>query len=93
MKKASPRPHLGSCPLCEQGLIRIARCPHCEEWSAICDDCEAIWGDPHAVFDAKPNSQHPYCPHCKESVRKWSFGTKQEISKAGFADLIEGTSQ
>jgi len=81
------------CPLCEQGHIGIARCPHCEEYCALCDDCEAIWRDPYGVNSSKPNGQHPYCPHCEEAVNRWIFGNRIQLSKAGFDDLIDPNSR
>jgi len=92
MNQNAFRPHLGRCPLCEQGLIRVVRCPHCEEWSALCDECEALWKEPQLVFEIRPNSQHPYCPHCQEPVKKWFFATRKDLHEAGLDELIEGTS-
>lgn len=88
MKNNSARPHLGNCPVCEQGLIHIARCPECEEWSAVCDDCEAVWKDPAQVFQSPPDSQHPECPHCGAVVSKWSFGSRKQLHNAGFDHLF-----
>ena len=92
MNKNAARPHLGHCPLCEQGLIRVVRCPQCEEWSALCDDCETLWKDPQFALENKPDSQHPYCPHCHESVKRWIFATYKDLHQAGFDEFIEGTS-
>lgn len=44
------------------------------------------------VRDRRPNSQHPYCPHCQDSVAKWRFGTHKQISQAGFEDLLDDDS-
>jgi len=90
MKKNSLRPDLGNCPVCEQGLVHIARCPLCDDWSAVCDDCEAIWSKPSLVFRSRPDSQHPECPHCQGMVPRWNFGTRKQLHDAGFGHLLEG---
>lgn len=89
------QPYILSCPCCEQGLIRIGICPDCGQMAAICDECEAIWKDPAQVKSsarAKPDGQHPICPHCHHKVEAWQFPTAQELKTAGLDDLIAGQS-
>jgi hypothetical protein len=80
---APRRPHLGACPRCEQGLLRLVRCPRCKQLSVLCDDCEALWSDPQATAKRPPDGRHPLCPHCGHAVAKWTFATAQTIRKLG----------
>lgn len=89
------QPYLLSCPCCEQGLIRIGVCSSCDRMAAICDECELIWKEPSEIkskADAKPDGQHPICPHCGKKVDAWQFPTTQELKTAGLGDLIAGQS-
>lgn len=86
------RPHLGECPLCEQGLIRVVRCPHCRSVSALCDECEAIWSKPRHFRRSSPASQHPQCPDCKTDVAAWEFLTPGELKSQKLDGLVKGTS-
>ncbi len=80
--------HFGACPLCEQGHIRPARCPECDDWVALCDECEAIWSDPRAFASTKPSSQHPKCPHCGKDVDRWKFPNEKQLRRYGLENLI-----
>ncbi|SFI55998.1 hypothetical protein [Planctomicrobium piriforme] len=85
---SSTHPHLGPCPICEQGQIRAARCPDCQGWVALCDECEAIWSDPRQFKTTKPTAQHPTCPHCGTTVEKWKFPNEQQLVRYGLEDMI-----
>ena len=89
---ATTRPHLGTCPLCEQGLIRVVRCPQCHCISALCDECEALWAKPRAFRKTPPDSQHPRCPDCQTDVEQWQFLTPGELKGQNLDGLVQGTS-
>ncbi|MCA9072422.1 MAG: hypothetical protein KDA84_26035 [Planctomycetaceae bacterium] len=89
------QPYISKCPCCEQGLVRIALCPACDQMAAICDECEAIWKDPAQIKSSahtKPDGQHPACPYCHEEIDKWQFPSTQELKSKGLGDLIAGQS-
>jgi len=83
-------PHFGSCPVCEQGQVSPARCPDCGGWIAICDECEAIWSDPRAVRQSRPDGAHPVCPHCSQKVERWNFPNEKQLQRYGLEDLVAG---
>ena len=61
--------HLGECPMCVNGLVRV-RCCECPEGSvhcyAICDECEAMWLEPSTSSEARfPKARDPLCPICQ----------------------------
>lgn len=92
MTGETARPHVGACPLCEQGLVRVVRCPRCRHVSAFCDECEAIWTSPRHVRDTGPSGQHPRCPSCTQKVRRWTFLTARNLRNHHLDDLIAGES-
>lgn len=91
--ESTNRLHLGECPLCEQGLIRVVRCPQCRSISALCDECEAIWKKPRSLRNTPPASQHPQCPDCKRDVEQWEFLTSAELKGQNLDGLVKGVSE
>ena len=70
MKSTPPSPwiHIGECPFCVNGLVRVRSC-HEENNDlhlyALCDECEAIWLTPSTEDERIfPDPEQPVCPCC-----------------------------
>lgn len=95
MSDPTPKPYIARCGLCEQGVVRVVQCSECGMFSALCDECEALWkapATPHANPAAPAEGQHPKCPHCEENVTGWNHFQDEKLAAAGFGDLIVGRS-
>ncbi|MFK7736975.1 MAG: hypothetical protein AB8B50_13150 [Pirellulaceae bacterium] len=83
MKETPPNPwiHIGDCPVCVQGLVRIRTCTGGNagvQHFAMCDECEAIWLEPDTSTEKQfPDAENAKCPICEEdlfgSASRWSL--------------------
>jgi hypothetical protein len=51
---------IGTCPVCSQGRLLIARDESSSELYVVCEECEAEWADPEAAkeIDAATRNAH-----------------------------------
>ncbi|MFN3191627.1 MAG: hypothetical protein ACE361_14045 [Aureliella sp.] len=85
MNESTPNPwiHIGECPECVDGLVRVRTC--CKPGSgkelqlyATCDECEATWLAPDtATENIHPDPENAACPICDEPLfgdcSRWSL--------------------
>lgn len=74
MNNTPPIPwiHIGECPFCVNGLVRVRSCKsdgNDRHLYALCDECEAMWLTP-STSDEKhfPDAETPQCPICSASL-------------------------
>lgn len=74
MKESPQEPwiHLGDCPVCVDGIVRVRVCEgDCsgKQLYGLCDECEAIWLEPDTATEKHfPDAVNPLCPTCGESI-------------------------
>jgi hypothetical protein len=68
----SPWIHIGECPVCVNGLVRIRACQSKageKHLFAMCDECQATWLEPDTnskrIF---PDAENALCPICSQSL-------------------------
>lgn len=81
--------HVGSCPICGDGLRGIRVC--CGELVVVCDECDALWSSP-ALTDRISTSADPVCSHCNKSLwgdqARWA--RRQDVETAGWWPDVAG---
>ncbi|MCA9196964.1 MAG: hypothetical protein KDA87_05470 [Planctomycetales bacterium] len=88
-------PHAGSCPVCENGLLRFQQCENCYAVSLICDECESSWSDVVAIsnnLSTPPDGSYPYCVRCQANSN-WIYLNPLGIEQAGLTPFIRGESR
>lgn len=98
--------YVGGCPVCEQGLLLIAKCHSRDELFVVCDECETSWAEPAEVGRPRDPSygrvEHIIKDVCGEVIaevygRKEPFllhplaaATESEIEAKGWSAYVEG---
>ena len=85
--------HLGTCPICNQGLLGVRTCGNCLASFVLCDECESIWETPDTTEPAGyPDQPDAPCPQCESSLvadpSRWA--TLEEIEQLDWLDHIQG---
>lgn len=89
-------PFIGHCHYCEQGLLRFWQCGQCQQFVAMCDECELVWRDVERLSTGshiKADSTYPVCPYCQAPSRHWIRPTESQIEAAQLSKLISGRSR
>jgi hypothetical protein len=67
----SPWVHIGECPVCVNGIVRVRTCHGGGETHliAVCDECEAIWTDPD-ISNRRgfADAEKALCPICDQPL-------------------------
>ena len=54
-----------TCPFCEEGVLKKARCKECKGTFLMCDECEAVYLDEDSLDDELSAAE---CPHCCKAI-------------------------
>ena len=73
--------NVGSCSICGQGLLVIAKAVNEDALFVICDDCESQWDNPDIALACGPVRMHEFV-----NVRN---ATLEEIEGVGWREFVQ----
>jgi hypothetical protein len=93
--RPEPSPYVSRCTRCENGLLRLYRCAHCQTVAAVCDECELLWTDIPSVShdpNCPSDASFPACPQCGTVRSTWTRLDGDQIQDAQLDAYLSGRS-
>ena len=87
------------CPICHSGAVGFRICSDGKTLAMMCDECNAVWIDAHAVsaeyavFPSSPeySLEHLNCSVASSAGARWAM--MEDIESANLSTLVAGEGQ